>query len=77
MRTVTIDIINQGAIKLLQNLEDLQLIRMHNQEVAQEASQKEVGETDAPDWAKFKGSLPQQSKSDIDQQLAALRKEWD
>ncbi len=65
MKTITIDIINSKAIKLLQDLEMLQLIRMHKEKTPPEAS---------INWtAKYKGSMTKQSLSDIDNQLKELR----
>ncbi len=66
MQRVTIDIINSKAIKLLQNLELLQLIRLHREK------QHTVN------WAtKYKGAMTKQLLTDIDSQLKELRSEWD
>ncbi len=69
MQTVTIDILNNKAVKLLQDLEHLQLIRMRK-EKTQPAMQT--------NWiAKYKGAMTKQSLTDIDNQLNELRNEWE
>lgn len=69
MRSVTIDILNSKAFKLLKDLELLDLIRLH----------KEQGEEATPvNWTtKYKGSMSKQPLSDIDTQLNKLRDEWE
>jgi hypothetical protein len=67
IQTVTIDIINENAMKLLQDLELLQLIRVH----------KEKDISEKINWSsKYKGSVSKQSLSDIDDQLNQLRNQW-
>ena len=69
MQTITIDIINNKAIRLLDDLELLQLIRVHR-EKPQPIS--------ATDWAaKYKGSMTKQALIDVDNQLNELRNEWE
>ena len=69
MQTVTIDIINNKAIRLLQDLELLQLIRVRREK--QSSSQ-------AINWAdKYKGAMTKQLLSDVDNQLKELRNEWE
>jgi hypothetical protein len=69
MQSVVIDIINKKAIKLLQDLELLQLIRMRKEK---KQSVQNV------DWsARYKGAISRQSISDIDQQLNELRNGWE
>ena len=69
MKTITIDIINNKAIKLLQDLEMLQLIRMRKEKTLPEAP---------INWAaKYKGSITKQLLSDIDHQLNELRNAWE
>lgn len=53
METVTIDILNDNAIKLLEDLELLQLIRMHREKTQSFASINRV--------AKYKGAMTKQS----------------
>ena len=70
MKTITIDIINNKALKLLQDLELLQLIRLR----------KNTNQPDniTIDWAsKYKGAMSKQSRSDIDNQLLDLRNGWE
>jgi len=67
IKTVTIDIINEKAIKLLQDLELLQLIRLH----------KDKNESGSPNWKKYKGAMTKQSLNDIDNQLNELRNGWE
>lgn len=67
MQTVTVDIINNKAIKLLQDLELLQLIRMRREKQAPAS---------AVNWtAKYKGAMTKQSLNNIDKQLKDLRSE--
>jgi hypothetical protein len=68
IKTVTIDIINEKALKLLQDLELLQLIRMR----------KEKAQPASVNWAeRYKGAMTKQSLSDIDNQLNELRSSWE
>jgi hypothetical protein len=69
MQTVTVDIINRKALKLLQNLESLQLIRVRKDNKKQ---------TVKIDWvAKYKGAMTKQPLNDIDNQLNELRNAWE
>ena len=70
MQTVTVDIINSKAFKLLQDLELLQLIKLHKNNVQQKTH------TENP-IAKYKGMMGKQSLADIENQLKELRREWD
>ncbi len=69
MQTVIIDILNNKAVKLLQDLELLQLIRMR----------KEKTQPAAPtNWiVKYKGAMTKQPLADVDNQLNELRNEWE
>lgn len=68
MQTVTIDIINNKAIRLLQDLELLQLIRVRREQQPQTAT----------DWAaQYKGAMTKQPLTDVDNQLNELRNEWE
>lgn len=68
IQTVTIDIINEKALKLLQDLELLQLIRMH----------KEKGQPEATSLGtRYKGAMSKQPLSDIANQLDQLRGGWE
>jgi hypothetical protein len=68
IRTITIDIINEKALKLLQDLELLKLIRVR----------KEKEQPASINWAeRYKGAMTKQSISDIDNQLNDLRNGWE
>ena len=67
MRTITIDIINEKAIHLLQDLELLKLIRLRKEKLGHKST----------DWGKYKGAMSKQSISEVDQQLNKLRNEWE
>jgi hypothetical protein len=66
MHTLTIDILNDKAIKLLQDLELLQLIRVHKEK---------SGTTSRV--AKYKGAMQKQPLNEIDNQLNDLRDAWE
>lgn len=69
MKTVTIDIINDKAIKLLQDLESLQLIRVRKEKPLREVQTK---------WeTKYKGAMQKQPLIEIDNQLNDLRNAWE
>jgi hypothetical protein len=68
MKTITIDIINEKAIHLLQDMEMLKLIRLRREK---------AGQTDINDWGKYKGAMSKQPVSEIDRQLNELRNEWE
>ena len=70
MQTVIVDIINTRAFKLLQDLEMLQLIKLHKEKVPQNSpSLNQI--------AKYKGMMSKQSLADIENQLKEMRNEWD
>jgi len=70
MQTVTIDIINNKALKLLQDLELMQLIRLHKN--------RTISSTQPNEWTnKYKGAMRKQAITDIDNQLNELRNEWE
>ncbi len=62
-RTITIEIINNKALKLLRELESMNLIKMRN-----------VAEVD---WSKLKGSMTKQPIEEVDRQLKELRDSWE
>ncbi|WP_419800467.1 hypothetical protein [Mucilaginibacter sp.] len=68
IQTVTIDIINDKALKLLEDLELLQLIRLHKDE----AKSKAIINVD-----KYKGSMTKQTLAEVDSQLNELRNGWE
>ena len=68
MRSITIDIINDKAVRLLQDMELQQLIR-----VRRKKPQSRV----LINWdAKYKGAMQKQPLIDIDNQLNDLRNAW-
>ncbi|GIL21725.1 MAG: hypothetical protein BroJett042_02380 [Bacteroidota bacterium] len=68
IKTITVDIINEKALKLLQDLELLQLIRMR----------KDKDQPATVNWAeRYKGAMTKQPISDIDNQLNELRGAWE
>jgi hypothetical protein len=68
MKTVTLDILDKKAFNLLKDLEDLNVIRLHESEQVPLQHLKSVKE--------LKGRMTKQSRHDIDQQLNDLRNEW-
>ena len=68
IQTITIDIINDKALKLLQDLELLQLIRLHKEKELPDSSNSVKS---------FKGSMTKQPQIDIDTQLNELRNGWE
>ncbi|NJK84442.1 MAG: hypothetical protein HC912_12305 [Saprospiraceae bacterium] len=69
MRTITIDVINEKVLNLLQDLELLKLIRLRKDSLGEKPT--------AMDWTKYKGAMSKQPLSEIDQQLNELRSEWE
>jgi len=68
-QTITIDIINVKAIKLLQDLESLQLIRMRK---------NQLKKNNHIDWvATYKGAMQKQTLIEIENQLNDLRNSWE
>jgi hypothetical protein len=68
IQTVTIDIINDKALKLLRDLELMRLIRMR----------KEKAPLKATNWAaRHKGAMGKQPLAAIDKQLNELRNGWE
>lgn len=67
MQTVTVEILNEKAVNLLQDLEVLNLIRLHHEKTDKSANK----------WLKYKGSLSKQTINGVDQQLNELRNAWE
>jgi hypothetical protein len=68
IQTVTIDIINDNVMKLLEDLELLQLIRMHKEKI----------QPNTVNWPElYKGAMSKQPLIDIETQLKELRNEWE
>lgn len=69
MTTVTVDIINEKAMKLLEDMELLQLIRVHT-EIKEHSNNK--------NWiTKYKGAMTKQPLPEVDAQLKELRDGWE
>ena len=69
MKTLTIDIINEKAVKLIKDMELLKLIRVRKDKSQQEGS---------INWAaKYKGSMQKQPLNEVDDQLNDLRGSWE
>jgi hypothetical protein len=69
MQTLTIDIINDKAVKLIQDMELLKLIR-----VRKGKAQKE----EMINWAsKYKGAMQKQPLNEVGDQLNDLRSSWE
>lgn len=68
IKTITIDLINEKAMKLLQDMEQLQLIRVR----------REKADPDMINWSRlYKGAMSKQSLNDIENQLSELREGWE
>lgn len=68
VQTVTIDILNDKAMKLLQDLEGLQLIRLHREKIQPERDSL---------VSRYKGAMTKQPLPDIANQLDELRNGWE
>jgi len=67
MQTLIVDIINNKALRLLQDMELLQLIHVRREK-----------QQIAIDWApKYKGAMTKQLLTEVDGQLNELRNEWE
>lgn len=69
MQTLTIDILNEKAVKLIQDMELLKLIRIRKEKTYQEKTVNRA--------AKFKGAMQKQQLHEVDDQLNDLRKSWE
>jgi hypothetical protein len=67
METITIQLLNQKALKLLKQLEELHLIKVMKRE--KKSSQK-LSE-------QFRGKLSRKTAEVLQKQIAQSRKEWD
>jgi hypothetical protein len=68
-QTLTIDILDEKAFKLLQDLEVLQLIRLHTKQ----NESKKVNDLKN----KYKGAMQKQPPHEINNQLENLRNAWE
>lgn len=67
--TLTIDIINEKALKLIQDMELLKLIRIRKEKKLQERPINWV--------VKYKGAMQRQLLNEVDDQLNDLRNSWE
>jgi uncharacterized protein YwgA len=68
MQTITIDIINEKAMALLEDLEKLELIHLHN----------DKDEFNSSDFiSRFKGAMEKQPIEEVNKQLSELRNAWE
>ena len=66
-QTISIDIVNKSAMKALEDLELLKLIRLRKDKPRV-----------SPDWAnQYKQVMSKQPLSEVDQQLSDLRRQWE
>jgi hypothetical protein len=69
IQTITIEILNDKAVRLLQDLELLKLIRLRTEKTQPE---------NTTNWAaKYKGAMQKQPLKEIDNQLNDLRSAWE
>lgn len=69
IQTLTIDIINEKAVKLIQDMELLKLIRIRKEKAYKEKTVNLA--------AKYKGAMQKQQLNEVDNQLNDLRKSWE
>lgn len=69
MQTLTIDILNEKAVRLIQDMELLKLIRIRKEKTYQVKTVNRA--------AKFKGAMQKQQLNEVDDQLNDLRKSWE
>lgn len=69
MRTLTIDVINHKALRLIMDMELLKLIRVRKEKEQQEG---------VINWAaKYKGAMQKQPLKEVGDQLNDLRSSWE
>lgn len=68
IQTVTVDIMNEKVLKLLQDLEYLQLIRLRKEEKPEATINRALT---------HKGAMTKQLLADVDNQLNDLRHGWE
>jgi len=69
MQTLTIDIINEKAVRLIHDMELLKLIHVRKDRT------KNEGATNLS--AKYKGAMKKQTFNEVDRQLNDLRSSWE
>lgn len=70
MQTLTIDIIDSKALRLIHDLELLELIRVHKDESTEEPPTGTIA-------SYYKGVMSKQPLEEIEQQLKELRSSWE
>ncbi len=76
MQTFVVEILNEKAVSLLRDLEDLEIIRLIPQE-------PELVEESKPNLKtgrlseQFRGSIPAEVAADLHRQLEEMRNEWE
>jgi len=68
MKTIEIDILNEKALRLLQELEHLKLIRVRRKKSLQD---------NLVSIKKYKGAMRKQPLNEVDNQLNELRGSWE
>lgn len=68
MKTIEIDILNEKALRLLQELEHLKLIRVRRKKTLKDNSLI---------ITKYKGAMQKQPLNEVDDQLNDLRSSWE
>lgn len=69
MQTLTIEVIEEKAMQILEGMESLQLIRLHKNLPNDLAAAARV--------AKLKGAMTKQPIEEVDKQLKELRDAWE
>ena len=69
MRTITVDILNDKALNILKDMEQLKIIRVHR-------DKKPVNLKSENLISKYKGAMNPQPTPEIEKQLNDLRNEW-
>lgn len=70
MSTLTIELISQKALKLIENLEELNIIRVLKTDIEKPESQTSLAE-------KYAGSLSKETGDKLLNHVAKSREEWD
>jgi|AntRauTorcE11898_2_1112593.scaffolds.fasta_scaffold11391_5 hypothetical protein len=68
MKTIEIDILNEKALKLLEELENLKLIKVR---------EKKSGREKTSNMKQYKGAMQKQPLKEIDNQINELRGSWE
>ncbi len=70
MQTITIDIINKNALRLLQDMELLQLIRLHKLKKSELTEKVKMNPSD------FRGTITKETAAEMNKYVEQSRKEW-